>query len=181
MKNEVSKIPKIIAKKMIKIVTTILVIAAVIILLDILGLISFYFFSKHNLKDFAKIPGLDDGYIPQGMCYIDQYTGVGHDLPFPFGPYLFGKNLVLITAYCENKPSKLYVMDYPYGKIIKDFFIKAPNGEYIYNHVGGLTIDGEYIWICGNNKLYNYNFRIITEINEPFITCDNEFDIPISR
>ncbi len=157
--NEVSKIPKIIAKALIKIVVTILVIAAVIILLDYLGLVSFYFFSKNNYSIFIEIPDLDKGYVPQGMCYTKD-------------------NLVLQTAYNDNGPSKLYVIDYEKKELSKGLILKNSKNEEIRNHVGGIASDEELVWICGDHKLFMYSLPSIISSTENFISSTKEFDIP---
>lgn len=73
------------------------------------------------------VPGLSSDMVPQGMCEVGNY--------------------ILISAYdsTKSKNSCIHVIDKQTGKQVKTLYIKGSK-----THVGGLTYDGNYVWLANS-------------------------------
>ena len=151
---------KIIAKHVVNIAIAIVITVAVIFFIDYLGLVSYYYFSKNSYTEFSETPDLYEGYVPQGMCYIEN------------------NNVVLQTSYSENAPSKLYVFDYDRKELTCKFILKDSTGKEIYNHVGGITSNGDKIWICGDSNMFIYSLSDVLSSSENDLKSIKEISIP---
>ncbi len=85
----------------------------------------------------ARIPGLKEGFIPQGVCYSD-----------PLGAWL-------CCGYTKDgSPSRLYVIGED-GEVIKMLLLHRENGEIYTGHAGGVSASGEHIWISNAKKAFH--------------------------
>ena len=112
---------------------------------------------ESNNLDYSRI--MDDEYIQQG------YTIVGGTYPS-----------ILISAYKQNKKSRIYIFDRESGNY--EGFITLPNK----NHVGGLTYDpiNDILFITGSNgtiTTYDYSVLMKTLNNASEITDDVHIDL----
>lgn len=82
------------------------------------------------------VPGLESGYIPQGVCVLDD------------------KNSAAVSYYSDSGyPSIISLINLKSGKAEKSFRLKA-DGEFCYEHAGGLAYDGKNLWVCAKSGLY---------------------------
>ena len=100
-----------------------------------------YFFNEFK-EDFT-IPGLFEGIIPQGICYIGELDAFA------------------ISGYYEDElfPSMLMLVDAQTGKFTKAFPLQNVDGKDYFGHAGGLTASEDYIYITSESTCY------ICEIN----------------
>ena len=150
---------KRITKIIINLAIAIVTIIVAIFILNYLWLNLFYNFTRNKYTDFSQIPDLNTGYIPQGLCYVSN------------------KNIILQTSYNDEAPSRLYVFDYNRKELICKFDLKDSSGKDLYNHVGGVTSNGNKVWVCGNSTIYVYNLSDILASSESSIKSTKEMSI----
>lgn len=121
--------------KIFIIISTILVVLAAIVLYYYFGASYKYF--KNIGSPECKIPGLSEGFTPQGMSY-DEESGS-----------------LLISGYMknENESSRLYVVNgtnYSQQKYIT----LTNGGENFYGHSGGVAVYQSNVFIASEGKVY---------------------------
>lgn len=99
-------------------------------------------YSKVDVAEYAEdafeIPALDNGFVPQGICYVEALDAFA------------------ISGYIKGENSRLYLVDNKDGKvkeiIFKDFT----------KHAGGIASDGANIWISagGSDKKGGYVYHL---------------------
>ena len=94
------------------------------------------------------IPGLHQGAIPQGLSYSKKH------------------NLIFMSFYFDKSiPSLISVIDRSNNTVTGTFALKESENVFHYGHVGGVTVDDNFVWISSNGKLYKYKISdIITNI-----------------
>ena len=94
------------------------------------------------------IPGLHQGAIPQGLSYSKKY------------------NLIFMSFYFDKPiPSLISVIDRSNNTATGTFALKESENSFHYGHVGGVTVNDNFVWISSNGKLYKYRISdIITNI-----------------
>lgn len=94
-------------------------------------------FFKEFKADFT-IPGLFEGIIPQGICYIGEL------------------DTFAISGYYEDGlfPSMLMLIDAKSGKFTKAFPLQNVDGKDYSGHAGGLTASEDYIYITSEDTCY---------------------------
>lgn len=94
-------------------------------------------FFKEFKSDFT-IPGLFEGIIPQGICYIGELDAFA------------------VSGYYEDGlyPSMLMLIDAKSGKFTKAFPLQNVDGKDYSGHVGGLTASENYIYITSESTCY---------------------------
>ncbi len=94
-------------------------------------------------EDFI-IPGLFEGFIPQGICY---------DLE---GTYI-------ISGYYEDEalPSMLISVDSESGKLKKAHPLKNIDGSDYFGHAGGIACSGEYIFITSDSSCFTISTKTL--------------------
>ena len=96
-------------------------------------------------SDGFEMPGLDSGFVPQGLCYNDS-----------LGVYF-------ISGYTDNGNSRIYAVDKATGEtteiILKDFTA----------HAGGIASHGNNVWIASGGNAekggYLYHFDAKALVN----------------
>lgn len=92
-----------------------------------------------------SIPGLDEGFVPQGMEYEQ------------------GNDIFLISGYMANgSASRVYVVN---GEEV-NYVTFSYNGETLTNHFGGITTDGTGVWIGGEGNVYYLKLENLLAENE---------------
>ena len=106
------------------------------VILIIVGNISIILDGNYSKTDVAEyssnafaVPGLDDGFIPQGICYVEKLDAFA------------------LSGYIKGDNSRIYLVengsDEAKELILKDFT----------KHAGGIASDGDDIWVCaGGNE-----------------------------
>lgn len=145
----------------LKISIIIISILLIILLLNYFRLNLHYYINKNKYKETFNIYGNKDNYVPQGLTYSDKY------------------NVVLQTSYnSKHKPSKLYVIDFETGKLIKELKLLVNNKESI-NHVGGISTDNNRVWITSEYEVSEFSLEEIINTNNDYIECINYKKTPI--
>lgn len=112
----------------------------IVLSLIIIFLLIYYFGEgKGDLKKANpefKIPGLSDGFVPQGMCYIKDL------------------NSFLISGYMgdHRSASRIYVIDSESKKLIKFVYV-IRNYKQVVSHFGGITSFGKDVWISTEKEV----------------------------
>lgn len=100
-----------------------------------------------------SIPGLNEGFVPQGFCY-DTIT-----------------DTYLISGYMAGKtPSRVYRVRN--GSSNEQDFVIIKDGNSLHKgHVGGITVYGDTVWVASSGKVFRLNKTAIldaengTEVN----------------
>lgn len=92
----------------------------------------------------AIIPGLSEGAVPQGLCYVEE------------------RGVLLYTSYHKGgAPSLLFVVEKETGKLIKTIILYNNHGEPFCGHVGGVASDGKWIWISSEKRIYTISYDVV--------------------
>ncbi len=90
-------------------------------------------------------PGLQQDAVPQGLSYSKKY------------------NLIFISFYFDKHiPSVVSVIDRSNNTTIGTFALKESLNSFHYGHVGGITVNDDFVWVSSNGKLYKYKISDIT-------------------
>lgn len=119
-------------------------------------------YTKVDMNDFTAdgfdMPGLDSGFVPQGLCYNEAY-----------GVYL-------ISGYTDDGNSRIYIVNKSDNQtkeiILRDFTA----------HAGGIASHGDSVWISsgGNAEKGGYLYRfdmqtILSADNSDELGYDSKF------
>lgn len=119
---------------------------------------------KYSSKAFV-IPEIDNGLIVQGLSYDSETDSF------------------FITGYRKNKPSLLCVYNRK-SKKVKKINLSKQNKEAFYGHVGGVAINGEYVYIAGGSEcnlyVFSYDDIMNVENNGVVISCGT-FDVAVNE
>lgn len=97
----------------------------------------------------AIIPGLAEGSIPQGICYIEE------------------QDVFLTTGYHKGgAPSTVFLIDKSSGKLFKSVKLYDNEGKPFCGHVGGIASDGTWVWIGSENNIYVFSYDLIKNAND---------------
>ena len=131
-------------KKMSKKILTMIICLSLCLVLAI-ALVVYYFgnnpenWNKVSSKE-IKLAGLNDGFTPQGLCYISET-----------GDYM-------ISGYMKNKSdSRIYIINKESGES-KYFTIKSENKDIQRGHLGGITQRGNHVWISSDDSIITLNY-----------------------
>ncbi len=87
-----------------------------------------------NKQDVSKLPGLSEGFVPQGLAYVSEKDVYLHS----------GYHGEMTEVYCvKGEDSRLYhVLD--------------EKGETLKGHGGGIADRGEFVYLANDGKIYVY-------------------------
>lgn len=123
----------------------------------------FYRRFMKNSQRIARIPGLDDGFIPQGFCYSDA-----------LGAWLCCGYLT------EKGPSRIYVIGND-GKLVKTLSLMRESGEDYTGHAGGISSSGEHVWISNQKKAFHLTASAIAEAEDGgYVSFDGYFGVSVN-
>ena len=83
----------------------------------------------------CDIPCLDEGYIPQGFCFIDSM------------------NLYAVSAYKSDSNSIISLIDAETGKTIKTVKLCYADGSACKSHAGGVADIGDYLFVSTGKSM----------------------------
>lgn len=134
-------------KKMPKALKVCLIILAVIVGLALVLVIGVRMYFRLPVSDYYKnsekafvIPGLSDGMTHQGLCYDAQ------------------SNEFYITGYrSDGKASQVSVVGRDSGKEVKRLWLANTDGSVFDGHVGGITVNGKYVYVADEEGLVVYS------------------------
>lgn len=137
------------------------IISALVLAIGVFAIVWFcgkdyeHFYAKAK-EEFA-VPGLEEGFTPQGLTYYED------------------KDNFLVTGYMKDgSASRVYVV----GSENKYFTLKHNNQDYV-GHAGGVATYKEYGYIVGDKKLYVFNIEDALDLeNGKSINVLAVFDAP---
>lgn len=139
-------------KKVVKILSLILIGIISILILDYLRLNISYLINKSKYKETIDVQGNTNKYTPQGLTYSDKY------------------DVVLQTSYnSKHTVSMLYVTKLSTGKVLKKLKLKELDDSDNINHVGGITTDNNKVWITNDYSINEYNLDEILNTKNDYI------------
>ncbi len=115
----------------------------------------------------CKVPGLEDGFIPQGICFVDKM------------------DMFAISGYMPNDSdgneqfSRIYFIN-PETDESSMFIIDGFTG-----HAGGIACDGNDLWISSggssssNGKIYHFTVDMFTGESGSSVNYDGYFSVPV--
>ncbi len=104
--------------------------------------------AEPSLNDFTKfadnskttfiVPGLNEGFIQQGMDYWEE------------------RGWMLISCYNSNSSlnSVLFAVDIETGKFMGEYYLRNMNGDAYKGHAGGVAVTKKNVFISDGKKLY---------------------------
>lgn len=154
-------------KKITKTILTVLAVLLALVLLVLLGAIAYFRLSvlpyySASEPTFA-IPGLSDGFIPQGIHY-DAKEGC-----------------FLVTGYMQKGgASPVYLVDKSSGELRKAVVLLQEDGTEFDGHTGGIGQYGDYVYLAGSSDhcLYVYSYaEMLSASDGGGVTCKGAFSI----
>jgi len=128
------------SKKIILIIILFIFVVSLILKVKIINNYKLY----RNNNTIYEIQGINNKYVPQSISYSDKY------------------NVILQTSYSNNhKASKLYIIDFNTGKLIKELELLKDNKNINNSHVGGIATDNDKVWITSDYEINEYNLEEI--------------------
>ncbi len=127
-------------RKFVRKITLLLVVLVLLAALLIFVLVWFFGASYpaffENAQKEGKIPGLKEGISPQGLCALPE-NGAG---------YTFAMSGYMV----DGSASRVYFL----GRGEEKYFtLKDSAGKAVTTHFGGITSDGENLWIASKQEL----------------------------
>ena len=107
-----------------------------------------------------RIPGLDDGFVPQGLSYDAD------------------ANLFFVAGYQKDgSASPVYTVSLTDGTVNRTQLLNA-DGTSFTGHAGGLSVHGEYVYIAGgdDNCVYVFSHSDILSASEEGVPCLGSFE-----
>ena len=97
----------------------------------------FIYSDYYSIKtDICKNPGLNDGFVCQGIAASEQ------------------NNVILVCGYMKDKSnSRIYVTDFESNSYYVEL---TRDGEKYTGHAGGLAITGDTVYIANAKKIYSF-------------------------
>ena len=140
---------------------TFIIMIALFLAFSIFAIVYYYGESYSNFygKTQAEftIPGLDEGFVPQGIEYVQE------------------NDIFLISGYMANgSASRVYVVN---GEEV-NYVTFSYNGETLTNHFGGITTDGTGVWIGGEGNVYYLKLENLLSENADVVEVEDVFMSP---
>lgn len=115
----------------------------------------------------CEVPGLDDGFIPQGLCFVESmgvFAISGYMPEDSDGNEQFSR-IYFINP--ETKESKMFIIDNYTG------------------HAGGIACNGNDLWISSggsettNGKIYHFTLDMFSVESGSEVSYDGYFSVPV--
>ncbi len=94
-----------------------------------------------NSQKQILIPGLKEGYIPQGLAYIED------------------KEIFVISYYHGYLPSVLTFIDGKTSQLIKSFAVLNADGSPYTGHAGGVAVSKNNLWISSGSQIHRMSLK----------------------
>jgi hypothetical protein len=106
------------------------------------------------------IPGLDDEFIPQGLCFIEK------------------TNMIAVSGYMDdNRASRIYLIDADTGSSVKKVLIRNSDGTDYTGHGGGIVSYEDYLWISSSSYAHRISLEdLLTQNDEGYVDIIDRFD-----
>lgn len=134
----------------------------------VLSIVMLFWYFGESYGDFYKIankefniPGLSEGFTPQGLCYENT------------------TNSFMVSGYMKNgSASRIYVVDAKTYKSKGYFTLFDSNGKDYVGHAGGIATDGNSVWVCGDGNVVRFSMSQIRNFsNRAKIDILDSFDV----
>lgn len=93
------------------------------------------------------IPGLQRGFVPQGLAYDPS------------------RKLIFISHYAARDPSVVSIINSVTGKIVDSVALLDTNGEPDRGHVGGLAVVDDFLMVTSDDRLLQFELSDLTSKN----------------
>ena len=138
------------------------------VLLLLIGAICIYYFGAsydfyNHVQVEAKTPGLDDGFVPQGMCVVDN------------------ADAYLVSGYMKDTsmPSRIYYVNKTTGES-KYVTMNAADEKMCKGHFGGIAMQGNSVWLVSDGYLFYFSLTDIASAeNASSLVFDGCFNVGI--
>ena len=113
----------------------------------------------------CQVPGLDDGFIPQGICYVENMSTFAISGYMPDDDEGNKQNSRIYLVNPETEESRMYIIDSFTG------------------HAGGIACNGNDLWISSggsassNGKIYHFTLDMFGE--NTTVAYDGYFSVPV--
>lgn len=140
-------------KNQIKLIKFLRAIFITVIFICLVVTIGARIYFRSSLRTYYKdshraflIPDLNDGFVPQGICYDGRMDAL------------------FIAGYSVNGASPIYVVDRD-GNVLRKVSLANVDGSDFVNHAGGITIHNDYVYLagCDDKCLYVLSYDDICE------------------
>ena len=136
-------------KKVGKVLLIILAVIISVVLLVIIGFnvyqkISYREFNKVSEKEF-KIPGLSDGFVPQGITWVEDEK--------------YGGTYLVCGYMADGSASRIYMTNGKSGKELKQQFVSlfTNAGKEDHAHAGGIAVFGDFVYMATGHEINVYS------------------------
>ncbi len=134
-------------RKILKIILIFLgsILSLIIIALLGLNILKFAIYSDYYdySENVCKNPGLNDGYVPQGIAVSDD------------------EDLIITSGYMTNKSaSRIYITNTNNESRYVELY---KNGKIFTGHVGGVALSGDIVYLSTGKKIYEIKLNDILE------------------
>lgn len=113
-----------------------------------------------RMTNLGSTPGLNDGFVPQGICVNEE------------------NNIYLMSGYVPKNPSQIYITG---GNDNKDFVTKKFDlyqGDKAFKaHVGGIANSGNNVFLATNGKIFVLDLDYLLTTNETKIDVGNGISV----
>lgn len=96
----------------------------------------------NNAYEWAQVPGLEEGMVPQGIAYNEQ------------------TDYTYVSAYHAEDASVIMVLDY-YGDFVAEYHLKKGNGSNFTGHVGGMAVYDNVLYISNEKEGGKYRITAL--------------------
>ncbi|MBQ8027039.1 MAG: hypothetical protein IJ261_02860, partial [Clostridia bacterium] len=123
-------------------------------------------YTRLDIEDYTKlgfdIPGLDSGFVPQGLCFSEEL------------------GMFLISGYTDDGNSRIYAVNAETSEV-KEIILKDFTA-----HAGGIATSGKDIWVAsgGSAEKGGYLYHLSTDLisnaqSSAEIEFDNKTQVPV--
>ena len=142
-----------------------------IIILIVIGAVCYFRIPVHdyykNSEKAFVIPGLNDGFIAQGLSYDEA------------------SDCFFITGYMNQKEaSPVYVVNRTTGETVLKVQLADESSVPFVGHCGGLSVHGDYVYIAGGDDQCVYIYdrdEILNAQNDAYVTCLGAFSTKLTE
>lgn len=163
--NQPEKDSASLGKKLLTIARNIIIVVCALVIIVVIGA-KWYFqkpvadYNKASTKAFV-IPGLNSGFVPQGIDYDAR------------------SEEFFVTGYFDEKPCQIYRVDMNGENVGKVTLHNADGSDFVC-HAGGIAVHDDYVFVAGgfDNCLYVFEYAdIMSAPYDSDVDCVGIFDL----
>ena len=147
------------------------ILSVIIVLVTLASILLIYYFGasypkfSRTMEKEVDIPGLSEGFVPQGMAYVDS------------------QDAYLISGYMKDtsKPSRIYYVDAITNENHYVTISGASREELEYGHLGGVASSGDIVFVSSEETVMRFSIDNIKNAdNNTSVDVEGEFN-PYNR